>query len=281
MSRTHSHRLTSGLVVGALAVALLAAAPALAGAPAPATGPGVSAPAAPAPPGGAAPGTTPGTPPGGETVKKEIFPERPDAHYEPHDRVDPFTLGKPPEPEGPPIPVPDDDDDDTPEPTTPWERKLADVKRNYAHTEILLSADAKDRFTKVMSRCQKHIPVLENDIHELLKKEADAAKHLTNFQAMLERFQRLEATAKRLQMRQEVEADFASKKIVVEGIVWRPQAPAAAVNGQMVKEGSVLQVGGEKRGGIGIIQVYRIRKDSVVFMYRGIQVSAHLQRGSL
>ncbi|MHC4916458.1 MAG: hypothetical protein ACYTGB_13295 [Planctomycetota bacterium] len=289
MSHPSLRQLTLGTAAGALSALLLIwAAPARAGAPAPAGQPAVAPAGTPAPAGAPAPAGTPapggataGEPGTGAVVKKEIFPERPDAHYEPRDRVDPFTLGRPPEPDAPPIPEPPDQQDPGDAPKTPWGRKLAEVRSNYAHTEIILSAETKDRFTKVGSLCQKHIPVLENDIRELLKNEGDAAKFLNSFQAMLEKFQRLESTAKRLALRQEVEADFASKKIVVEGIVWRPQAPAAAVNGQMVKEGSVLQVGGGKKGGVGIIQVYRIRRDSVVFMYRGIQVSAHLQRGSL
>lgn len=237
-------------------------------------------PAAPAP-GGAGPGAPGGALPTPVPPKKEtIFDEEPDPGYEQGDRVDPFTLGKPKK---------EDENGDNggdngkknggAKPVRGyWPKKLKDLNEAYGRTELLLSSDRPDRFPKCVSECQRHLPVLRSDIRELRKVPEEAAKHLQDFQAVLEKFQRLETTAKRLQLRQEVEADFKSKKITVEGIVWRPDAPAAAVNGQMVTEGSVLQVGGAEGA---LIQVYRIRKKSVIFLYRGVEVSADLQRGSL
>jgi len=217
------------------------------------------------------------TPP--ETSKAGIFAEKPDDHYVQGERVDPFTLGKPPMRPVEQPPPPPNGGEEAPAADDPWGLKLHEMRRTYADVELQLSSDSKERFSKIGTECGKHILSLETDIRELLKKEKEqaAAKHLNGFQGMLEKFQRLQATAKRLQLREDVESDFASKKVLVQGIVWRPQSPTAAVNGQMVSEGTVLQVGGDKGG---TAQVYRIRKDSVVFMYRGIQVTAHLQRGS-
>jgi len=208
---------------------------------------------------------------------KMIFEEKPDEAYEQGDRVDPFTLGRPSSGitgTGPETPS----GTDLGPVAGYWGRKLHEIRRTYLITELYLNSDTKDRFAKVVSECEKHIQNLKTDIRDLLKKHEDAAKYLSDFQAVLEKFQRLEQTAKRLQLRQEVEADFASKKIVVEGIVWKSGAPSAVVNGEPVTEGSVLSLGGDKGGKI---TVYRIRKDSVIFLYRNIQVDAHLQRGSL
>jgi hypothetical protein len=258
-----------GLILVLLgAICLACAAVARAGAPA-----RPAAAAAPTAPAGAT--VPPARKEGQAPPKGGIFDERPDEHYEQRDRVDPFTLGEPSTAPPPPPPPPPDGDQPAPAPADYWGNKLAEVRKTYASTELVLNVDAKDRYTQVISDCSKHIPALQGDIRELLKKPDDAAKHLYSFQLMLEKFQRLEATAQRLQLRVEVEADFASKKIVVDGIVWRPQSPAAAVNGQMVTEGSVLRVGGGKKE--DLIQVYRIRRHSVVFMYRGIQVSAYLR----
>jgi hypothetical protein len=240
--------------------------------------PEAGAPAAPAP----APAPVKGPAPGKETPKKTEFfgdKEKPDPHYDQGDRVDPFTLGKPPMPATVAPTPPPGDGGDLPAEDDPWGIKLHGLRRSYVDTEVQLSLETKDRFTKIVSECGKQAVVVQNDIRELLKKEKETAagKYLSSFQTMLEKFQRLEATAKRLQVRQDVESDFASKKVKVQGIVWRPQSPTAAVDGQMVSEGTVIQVGGDKGG---MAQVYRIGRDSVVFVYRGIQVTAYLQRGS-
>jgi len=238
--------------------------------------PGAAA-GAPSAPGGKAPAPAKRTDPDSKKQPKAIFEERPDEHYEQGDRVDPFTLGKPRTKKPPPPPPPPTNGGTPPPPPDYWGTKLAQLRETYRKVEVLLSSETRDRFSKVDSECNKHVPATKTEIRTLRKKPADETKYLHHFQAALEKFQRLQATARRLQLRQDVEADFASKKIVVEGIVWRPQAPAAAVNGEMVTEGSVLRVG--EKG--AMIQVYRIKKHSVVFTYRGIQVSAHLQRGSL
>ncbi len=261
-----------------LALSAISAEPPIAGAPAAQPTAGAAAPKEVVKPDPA--GKTPAPPDPGESGKKPpkaIFEERPDEQYEQSDRVDPFTLGKPRTKTPPPPPPPPPNGGTKQPPPDYWGTKLAQVQETYRKTEVLLSSETRDRFAKVDSECNKHVPVIKSEIRELQKKAVDAAKYLHHFQATLEKFQRLQATAKRLQLRQDVEADFASKKIVVEGIVWRAQAPAAVVNGEMVKEGSVLRVG--EKG--AMIQVYRIKKHSVIFTYRGIQVSAHLQRGSL
>ncbi len=190
--------------------------------------------------------------------------------------MDPFTLGKPKrEPEPPPPPK--KPNGKPPPPPDPWGRKLRKVRDAYAATELLLSAGTPDSFTTCISQSETQLSSLRSYVRDLRKsrKPAETA-YLNDFLEAQEQFQRLVATAQRLQLRQAVESDFKSKKIVVQGIVWRPQSPAAAVNGQLVTEGKTLELGGPKGGRI---QVYRIRKDSVIFLYRGIQVSAHLQRG--
>jgi hypothetical protein len=224
-------------------------------------------------------GPAEGRKPGEDKSPKPIFDENPDEHYEQGDRVDPFTLGKPRRkvPEAPPLPGPGDGDENG-KPRPYWGKRLADMLKNYRLTAVILSSETRDRFQKVDSECNKHVPAIKAEIRQLRSKASatDVAEYEHRFQAALEKFERLQATARRLRFRQEVEADFASKNIVVEGIVWRPQAPAAAVNGEMVTEGKILRVG--EKG--AVIQVYRIKKHSVVFTYRGIQVSAHLPRGS-
>ena len=78
-----------------------------------------------------------------------------------------------------------------------------------------------------------------------------------------------------MKQRQDIETEFAGLKIAVEGIVWSQNSPAAAVNGEVLTEGAVLPVG--KAG--QAVQVYRIRRDAVIFLYRGVQVK--LERGGL
>ncbi len=211
---------------------------------------------------------------------KGIFEQRPDEHYEQGDRVDPFTLGRPPKEEGPSeVPRTTPGNGVKVEPRGLWAKELKKFREAFRETDVRLSETTQDRFSKVIKDCKKHISTIEAKITQLQdqKNATDAANYLYDFQAVLEKFQSLQATAKRLQLKQEVKADFASKSIVVEGIVWRPRSPAAAVNGQMVTEGSVLRIGEKGM----MIQVYRIRRHSVVFTYRGIQVAAQLQRGSL
>ncbi len=233
-------------------------------------------------PGPATPKIQPATPAKQPAVKKEIFPDKPDKPYEKGDRVDPFTLGRPKKKPLRKPPPPKNPNGTKVIPQDSWGRELKKVRDEYAKTELVLSAETKDRFTSCMQQCQVNLTSLRSSIQDLRKAEAEkatmvAAKYLNDFLEVLEKFERLAATAKRLQRRQEIEADFAGKKIVVQGIVWRPQSPAAAVNGELVTEGSNLpEVGG--KGG-GQVRVYRIRKGSVIFLYRGIQVTAHLQRG--
>jgi hypothetical protein len=214
---------------------------------------------------------------------RPIFDQNPDDHYNQGDRVDPFTLGR--LQEIPPV-VPRPDENPTavaPVPVDHWSSRLAESRKIYVEADRLLSAETKERFSKVESECQRQVSSLKADISELRKKgTVDAANHLNAFQAMAERFQRLEATARRLRLKDEVEADFAGRKIAVEGIVWKSGNPVAAVNGQAVVEGQVLHIGGSKGKGLDAIQVYRIERDSVIFIFRGMQVSAYLQqRGGL
>lgn len=210
-------------------------------------------------------------------AKKEIFGEKPDKPYEKGDRVDPFTLGRPKKETLRTPPPPKNPNGPTVVPQDYWGRELKKAREEYAKTELVLSKETADRFTTCLTQCQTNLTSLRSNIQDLRKAEAVlAAKYLNDFLGVLEKFERLSATAKRLQDRQQIETEFASKKIVVQGIVWRPQSPAAAVNGELVTEGKVLKLGG--KGG-GRVQVYRIRKGSVIFLYRGIQVSAQLQRG--
>jgi len=257
---TISFRPAPSLGLAAVVLLLLAGA-GRAGSPAAPQPPVASAPSAAAAPEGAKPSETP--------VARDIFDQPPYPAYEPNDRVDPFTRGKPkglPPPPPPPPPPPGDE----------TSKVLGKALKAYDDAEALLSTEGKERHTKCAEACRKGITELKQVIADIGKEPA-LAKHLVPASALLERFGRLEATAKRLNERQVIETEFAGLKVTVEGIVWNPQSATAVVNGQVVSEGGVLRLGAAGQDA----QLYRIRRDAVIFLYKGVQVSVRLNRGGL
>jgi hypothetical protein len=255
---------------GAPAPAPAAAAPAAAPAPAPvppAAAP-APAPAAPTGPGQAQPAQPKEAKP---PVSRSIFDQEPYPAYEQSGRVDPFTLGKALDserigPDGGLKPII--------KPENIYEEKLLKAQVEYAAAEGLLSSEKRERFGACLEACRRNLSELNQSIEEV-KRNVAMARYQEPFNSMQERFQRLEATAVRLKQRQDIETEFAGLKIAVEGIVWSQNSPAAAVNGEVLTEGAVLPVG--KAG--QAVQVYRIRRDAVIFLYRGVQVK--LERGGL
>jgi len=258
---TISFRPAPSLGLAAVALLLLAGA-GLAGTPAaPQPAPVASAPSAAAAPEGAKPSGAP--------AARDIFDQPPYPAYEPNDRVDPFTRGKPkglPPPPPPPPPPPGDE----------TSKVLGKALKAYDDAEALLSTEGKERHTKCAEACHKGITDLKQVIADIGKEPA-LAKHLVPASALLERFGRLEATAKRLKQRQDLETEFAGLKVTVDGIVWNPQSATAVVNGQVASEGAVLRLGAAGQDA----QLYRIRRDAVIFLYKGVQVSVRLNRGGL
>lgn len=227
------------------AVGLTAAAWA-AEAPAPAKPPAV-APAAPAADAGSAP--------------KSIWEEAPYQMYAQGGRIDPFTRGKPKV-----IVVPEGPGANT---------KLAEAIRTYDQAETLLSSEKENRYDECRRLCDKGIQDLHQTMVEIGKKD-ELAREMERARELLERFQRLAATANRLKLRQKTEADFAKQKITVDGIVWNEQSPSAAISGKVCSEGTLLSTAA---GGQDLVQVHRIRRDAVIFLFRGVQIAVRLDRG--
>ena len=231
-----------------------------------ATPPAVPAAAKPPVPG--APGAAPVA--AAPAVAKSIWDQTPYPLYEQGDRVDPFTLGKPKHTE----PVGSGGQGTVMSDAVA--KVLGKSVRAYDEAEALLVSDRKERYALCAEACQKGSQELKLTIAEIGKDE-QLVRFMEPARALMERFGRLEATSKRLKQRQDIEAEFAGLKITVDGIVWNEQSPAAAVNGQVAGEGSVLKLG----AGGQDVQVYRIRRDAVVFVYKGVQVSVRLDRGGL
>jgi hypothetical protein len=203
-------------------------------------------------------------------ASRSIFDQEPYQAYEQADRVDPFTLGKAP------IGEEDHGPGKTPvrTPLNVYEKNLFEAQQEYAVAEQLLSSEKRERFGACVDACRQSISKLNLSVEEV-KRNPAAARYQEPFNAMLEKFQRLEATAARLKKRQDVEIEFAGLKLSVDGIVWSQKAPTAAVNGEVVAEGAVLPMGKPGQN----VQVYRIQRDAVIFLYKGVQVK--LERGGL
>ncbi len=203
----------------------------------------------------------------GETGSaKGIFNKRPDPPYARGERVDPFTLGKSAEP---------------PPPTTNWQKILAmlsdrkpAVRLSGAEKLLSLDNDNADRFDRCLAECRKQTSVLELAIAELRSKPDLAPGKLDEFRALLEKYERLAATARRLKQREDISSEFTAMKVTVQGIVWSQKGTSsAAVNGHLVTDGSVLHLGGEK---CPELRVRRVLRKSVVFLYRGMEVVVKL-----
>jgi hypothetical protein len=84
-----------------------------------------------------------------------------------------------------------------------------------------------------------------------------------------ERCLRIQKAAKKLKLREEVEKEFSGLPIKIEGIVWRPKAAFAVINGK------VRSVGEIEKGA----RIYQINPQDVVFVYKGFKVSKKLFEG--
>jgi hypothetical protein len=245
-------------------------------------------PAAPVPPASPAPSPAPEAP-ALAAARHGLFEEDPYPPYEPGNRVDPFTLGRTVDPPETPeikclvcgVIIPAGVDTcpkcKTPRKNVPSrdpELIFAEAKGKYLQAELLLSSEKKERFGNCQDACQQNVQMLKMAIGEIESDPQKAALFLNRFRGLLEQFERLETTAARLKLRQAVEDEFKSLKIAVDGIVWKPTAPAAAVNGEVVGEGSMIKVGAAGQP----VQVYRIRPDAVIFLYKGVQISVGLSR---
>jgi hypothetical protein len=260
---SHAKAVRRAVVAVSLAAAAVIGTSLGAGAAAPATPVAASA-KTPAAPAGAAK-TSVSAP---ASATKDIWDQTPYPLYEEKERVDPFTRGKPPKTT---ITIPGGGR------TGPdLDKLLGKSLRAYDEAGALLSADRKERYALCVDACQKGIQDLRQTIADISKDEA-LVRHVEPARSLMESFLLLEATAKRLKQRQDVEAEFVGLKITVVGIVWNEQSPAAAVNGQVANEGTVLKLG----AGGQDVQVHRIRRDAVVFLYKGVQISVRLDRGGL
>jgi len=213
-----------------------------------------AAPRAPA----AAPGA-PATAAAPVSKPKDIWEETPYQMYAQSGRVDPFTRGKP-------------KTIVTPKRTFEGVEKAVQA---YDEAEALLISEKENRYDVCKTTCDKGMQDLRQTILEISKNE-ELAREMERARELMERFVRLEATARRLKQRQIIEADFAKLKITVDGIVWTEQSPSAAISGKVCSEGSLLTTGAT---GQDFVQVHRIRRDAVVFLYRGVQISLRLDRG--
>ncbi|HOX07984.1 MAG TPA: hypothetical protein PK280_16420 [Planctomycetota bacterium] len=193
---------------------------------------------------------------------RSIWTERPYPLYEQRDRVDPFTRGKPKAIRDPKTPVPTD--------------PVGKAHRVYDDAEALLSSDRPERYSLCLEACQKGMQDLRQTILDIGRDE-NLARDLEPARDLLARFQLLDATAKRLKQRQDIEKEFVNLKVAVNGIVWTERAPSAAINGSVAGEGALIELG---PGGQSA-QVYRIRKDAVIFLYKGVQIPVRLDRGGL
>ena len=195
---------------------------------------------------------------------KSIFSGRPDPLYVKAERVDPFTLGKSAEP---------------PPPTTRWQKILAMLSDRRPAVRLrgtgeLLSLETADRFDRCLAECRKQVSVLKLAVAELREKPELAPGKLDEFRALLEKYRRLTATARRLKRHEEIRSEFAAMKVTVEGIVWREGGRSSAtVNGRALTEGGVLRLRGKKGPAV---RVRRVGRKSVVFLYRGLEVTVKL-----
>jgi hypothetical protein len=188
-----------------------------------------------------------------------IFSEKPDKHYQKGDRVDPFTIGseKDKEKKTPPEPTP---------PVATCEGLAASVKA----LETLLSSKAEDRLSRCVRDCAELEVRLEMGVAAVKADPQRAAKELDQWLDLVGKVERLGATAKRLKARAEIMSEFAALKLSLTGVVKRGRgASTAVVNGDLVREGSVIGTG---RGRSHKATVQRIRKRSVLLLYRGVEM---------
>jgi hypothetical protein len=189
----------------------------------------------------------------GLRAAEPILKHNPDGFYQKRGRVDPFTLGRRQYP--PP-------------------KRVNLVEVDYAGAEQLLSSDFEDRFERCLAECRRQIPVVDSEIRKLRSVPQADPELLEKREALLEKLKRLAATARRLGLRQEIAAEFAGLKLSVDGIVCRREhASAAVVNGELVRPGSELKPAGARGP---TLEVRRIARTSVTFIYRGMEFSVTL-----
>ncbi|MBN1809970.1 MAG: hypothetical protein JW909_12955 [Planctomycetes bacterium] len=80
---------------------------------------------------------------------------------------------------------------------------------------------------------------------------------------------RILKASKKLKSRKEVEDEFEKLPIVIEGIVWRPKAGFAVINGNVRQAGEI----------VGGARIYKINSQDVVFIFQGLKVSKKLFEG--
>jgi hypothetical protein len=132
----------------------------------------------------------------------------------------------------------------------PPERTLTDLLRE---SSALLDGSAR-RFGA------RDYALVEEDAGRLLR-GLDRAQH--DDPLLRERLAALRDAAARLRRVRESEQDFARLNIVVQGIVWSPDAAVALVNGTAVREGE----------SVGDARVEEIRRGEVIFVYRNVRIA--------
>ncbi|MHC4914992.1 MAG: hypothetical protein ACYTGB_05830 [Planctomycetota bacterium] len=198
-----------------------------------------------------------------------IFPHEPDKVYDPGERVDPFTLGKPPVEE-------EEEKNGGGDTWKDIQKRLRSANPGVRLRALgeMLTAPREDRFDRCLAESAKQIEVLNLAVSYLEQHPEKGGDDFARYSELLEGFVRLEATARRLRDRREIEAEFAGFKLRIDGIVCsRGRASAAVVGGRMVVEGAVIEPAGSRRARV---RVRRITPRTVVFLYRGVEIALDL-----
>jgi len=104
---------------------------------------------------------------------------------------------------------------------------------------------------------------------EALSKLEDPARQTSIGSTVQDRCLRIHKAAKKLLLRKEVEDEFAKLPILIEGIVWRPQAAFAVIGNRTCQVGDIVQGA----------RIHQINPYDVVFIYKGLKVSKELFEG--
>jgi len=189
-------------------------------------------------------------------------PKRVFREWNPEGRRDPFEFrsqetveerpepARRPEPAAPPeLPQPDR------RPSQPGETSLRQA-RQFVETK---AADAEaylavQSFDKVLEACTEGL----NKV-----KDAQIAD-----QALVERLERLRATAQRLKARLEIEEEFRKLGIEIQGVVWEPGNPLALIKGRSVRRGDTVENA----------LVEQIGPAEVIFLYKGVRCRKSIGR---
>lgn len=87
---------------------------------------------------------------------------------------------------------------------------------------------------------------------------------------LAQRLEDLQRTVDPLIERKRTEEEFANLALRIDAIFWRPDEPLAMINGRAYHEGDVLD---------NRLQIYKIEKGGVVFLYKFLKVHKRLDWG--